>query len=465
MNNKKISFVFFGIMSIVAILFFAACTQSTVDSLTLNSIKIVVEGYEWGPAVSALVIEFDKDVSGVETDTFVVKTSKRSRTVTDAYNSDESGKRVDCATKYITLELSVKYDTASNSVEASPFFYDINTGRNTWNKYTVNLNFVQGKSLTLGLSRIGGGTDFSYTVDCEKDRIIPQIVDWAKDTYTYTNGNKKVTLSRASWAPNGVVDDGVKNPVIIWLHGGGEGGTDIDIALLGGEVTALTTENDVNVQKYFRKDGCAGAYVFAVQAPTMWMDKTGNGEYNTPLRGEGNGTRQDSYYTEALFEAISDYVDNNTDIDKSRIYIGGCSNGGYMTLNLALTYEDYFAAYYPICQGYKSINVSDEALQKIAKQNIWFVLSVDDNTIAPDVYTLPLYARLVSIGASNVHLTLFDRVTGMDCKEAVYAGHWAWVKVLNDEVKKQFDNELIAGEQYLVPENCNKDGNLWQWLS
>ena len=68
--------------------------------------------------------------------------------------------------------------------------------------------------------------------------------------------------------------------MIVWLHGGGEGGTDIEIALLGSKVTALTDEN---IQQNFEDESRDGAYVLAVQCPTMWMDGDGNGTMNNAV--------------------------------------------------------------------------------------------------------------------------------------------------------------------------------------
>ena len=43
---------------------------------------------------------------------------------------------------------------------------------------------------------------------------------------------------------------------------------------------------------------------------------------------------------------IKAYVAQHPDIDPKRIYVGGCSNGGYMALKLILKEPAYFAAGY-----------------------------------------------------------------------------------------------------------------------
>lgn len=48
---------------------------------------------------------------------------------------------------------------------------------------------------------------------------------------------------------------------------------------------------------------------------------------------------------------IQEYVAKNPDIDPNRIYIGGASNGGYMTMLMIRDYPNYFAAAFPVCEG------------------------------------------------------------------------------------------------------------------
>ena len=63
-----------------------------------------------------------------------------------------------------------------------------------------------------------------------------------------TKKNEKVDLQYAAYEPK-KLQSGNKNPLIIWLHGQGEGGTDPDITLLGNKVTALTKED---IQNHFK---------------------------------------------------------------------------------------------------------------------------------------------------------------------------------------------------------------------
>ncbi len=435
--------------------------EASAATIGATKAYAIVQGYEWGPAVPKVVLEFADDVIGVENDTFAVSFSNRARTVTAAYNSDENGVESEDYTHYVAIEMTVQYNVNS------PFSYNMSTGRNTWVAniaFTVTVN--AGKSFTAGDLTYEGGDTFTYSAGAA-DRKVPQTASWTKDTVHYTGEGKDITLQRASWAPEGAESDSGKNPLVIWLHGAGEGGTDIDIDLLGNEVTALTTENETNLQHYFAQYGLKGAYVLAVQTPTMWMD-SGNGSYNN---GSGTG-KQESYYTEALWQAITTYVESNSDVDTNRIYLGGCSNGGYMTMNMAFEHGDYFAAFYPICEAYDNSRISDEMIEGIKDYNIWFLQSSDDGTVAPNSSTVPTFFRLLQAGAENVHFTFTEHVTAVDDPTATnggiqgtYMGHWSWIMAFNDVLSKEFDNDTITAQSDITFANCTKDGNLWAWLA
>src|SRR5699024_10804790 len=142
-------------------------------------------------------------------------------------------------------------------------------------------------------------------------------------TFAYTDADYgDINLTYASFTPDTKKS---KRPLIILLHGAGEGGTDSRIALYGNKVVALASEK---IQSYFD-----GAYVLVPQASTMWMD-SGEGEYTK--------TGQ-SKYTKALVALIKEYMDKKS-IDRDRIYLGGGSNGGYMTINLHLENTELFTA-------------------------------------------------------------------------------------------------------------------------
>ena len=142
----------------------------------------------------------------------------------------------------------------------------------------------------------------------------------------------------------------------------GEGGTDPTLVLLGNRVTALS---EVTVQQYFPENGAA---VLAPQCPTMWMDTDGQQHWKDENVFASNGR---SFYTEVLKGLIRKYLQLHPEIDRSRIYIGGCSNGGFMTLNMILAMPDTFAAAFPICPAYHQAWMTPKRIREFAKVPMW----------------------------------------------------------------------------------------------
>jgi predicted peptidase len=242
--------------------------------------------------------------------------------------------------------------------------------------------------------------------------------------YTYS---EKLTMSYATFTPKVKKD---KAPLIIWLHGGGEGGTDPTVPLLGNKAANYAGES---IQSIFE-----GAYVLSPQCPGAWMHNT---------QGVGTQGKDNDIYNEGLMALIKDYVKANPSIDPSRIYVGGCSNGGYMALKLIFLYPDYFAAGYISALAYKSEYIPESDIQKIKNVPIWFVHSKDDKTTIPDITVVPVFDRLRKAGAKNVHFTYYDRVNDITNlyggKGFEYNGHWSWVYLHENLPRTDLDGSAV----------------------
>ncbi|MBQ5426425.1 MAG: prolyl oligopeptidase family serine peptidase, partial [Pseudobutyrivibrio sp.] len=262
--------------------------------------------------------------------------------------------------------------------------------------------------------------------------IYPQLAG-ADLSGTYT-GETGHTLTYGSFKP---AEDGKKHPLVIWLHGAGEGGKLNEIAVLGNEVSALYGDEFQEVM--------GGAYVLTPQTETFWLQYNEDGEW-------GTNPGKDSIYLKDVKGLIDQYIAENDGIDTNRIYIGGCSNGGFMTMDMILNYPDFFAAAFPICEAYMDSGITDAQLKGIKDLPVWFIYAANDDTVVPDNFEIPTIKRLEAMGA-NVHKSVFDdvhdnsgRFTGDDGKAYQYMGHWSWIYFFNNE--------------------CEEDGvNMWNWLA
>ncbi len=243
----------------------------------------------------------------------------------------------------------------------------------------------------------------------------------------------EIPLSYCFYRPKEADDHNV--PLLIWLHGAGEGGQEPLIAATGNKVVNLISPG---IQEMF-----GGAYLLAPQTPTMWMND-GSGEYTK----DGS-----SMYVEPLERLIADFIDGHEEIDRNRIYLGGDSNGGFMTMKMLLHNPDRYAAAFPVCEALADSAITDEDIASIAGKPIWFTHAKDDPVVAPDQYVVPTYKRLIAAGGKNIHFTFWDHIVDMtgkyfkeDGTPYTYIGHWAWIPMLNDQCTTDFDGSPVLWE-------------------
>jgi predicted esterase len=380
----------------------------------------VVEGFDWGPGVSRVILKMDESLSTVDPGKFAVFASRRSgcieitgeggageRTVITAYVSDPSGNRIESGT-HLTLVLQVSPMLALGS----PFAYVRGEGNcrgNVWVDYQMTiLDKITNKvwDTQVGLT----------SKELERFDLSGQ--------FTSREG---ISMSYAFHTPESSLDE---NPLVIWLHGGGEGGTDPSIPLLANKAANYASEE---IQAVFK-----GAYVLVPQCPGAWM----HNEQGVMTRGE-----EDDMYHGALMELIRDFVAAHPGIDTDRIYVGGCSNGGYMSLKLILEHPKYFAAGYISALAYRSQYISDEQIKNIKHVPIWFVHAADDGTTIPENTVLPVYKRLMDAGAKNVHLSYYEHVIDLSGLFGGagyhFPGHWSWIYCHVNQCWQDFDGSPV----------------------
>lgn len=128
---------------------------------------------------------------------------------------------------------------------------------------------------------------------------------------------------------------GRKFPLVIFLHGLGERGTDNEKQLIHGGQMFL---NPATREKY-------PAYVLFPQCPesAFWAYR------HIPASYENMKTEEEM---PAPFKAVKELIDeyiSHPEIDRSRVYIMGLSMGGAATYDMVARFPDMFAAAIPIC--------------------------------------------------------------------------------------------------------------------
>lgn len=446
------------------------------------SYTTITRGYDWGPAMDQVVIHFNEPLEGSEINEriFQVKSIRNfkdfsfktfsfaeeatdhisEREIINAYVSDSRGNAEKNGSN-ITLALKV----GPNLTEGAPFKYNVATSYNEYVETSYELSVKPGQSISTleGKELIFQPTDannYKEDIQVKSDAFVHN------QPFTHAG----VELLYASYKPEDVGDENASKPLVIWLHGAGEGGEDTTIPLLGNEASNLVSEE---YQEYLGENG---AYVLVPQNKTIWMDVDGTRTYATDVEGS-NG---ESYYTKALMALINDFVENNPDIDQNRIYIGGCSNGGYMTVNMVASYPEYFAAGFPICPPYLPEWITDERVDAMLEVPLWFTHALTDAVVKIaegeggmfdyqptldengkpmllDLNTNAIYNRLVSAGHESVYYSMFDKVEDTSGKyfqeDGVtpheYMGHWSWIYALNNECVENINGEEVSLFEWL----------------
>jgi predicted peptidase len=415
------------------------------DPLTVD---YLVEGYEFGPAICGVKLNLEGKVKATDLANvqFNVKTNNTNRNILSVDLCDPEGEIINATeSNYIRFSLEVTSSTYSASGGAQCFSY---TNMNDW---MSNIRAeVSIKSGTL----IAGEDSFSnLTVNRIRSRIVTSTREWGEAKSHTAEG---YTLTYKGFEPDRLREDGVLNPLVIWLHGAGEGGTDPDIAILGNDVTEL---GNPQIQSHFIKGQQKGAYVLAAQTPTMWMNSGS---------GTNNGGTGHSIYTKTLKSLIDKFIADNGDIDTKRIFVGGCSNGGYMTMEMAVNYGNFFRGFYPCCEAYSDSFVEDSDIAKLKDLPMWFIHAANDRTVNPSNFTLATYQRLINAGAKDIHLSYFTDVRGTqgNPRGNNYDGHWSWIYIFRDEV--QYDqadpNNISAPSTVPVKDANGNTVNLFDWM-
>lgn len=172
-----------------------------------------------------------------------------------------------------------------------------------------------------------------------------------------------------------------QKPLIVFISGDGEKGTDLEKVKINGPLKYLKTHE-------------LDAYVLAPQCK-----------------------EEEKWSIESIYELILK-VQKENKIDPSRIYVTGLSSGGWAAWNLALSYPDKFAAVVPI-SGFVDL-IELESACKIANIPTRIFHGLLDDVVKVD-YAIAIYKELKKCNAKDVQLTIFDD-----------AGHDSWTRVYDN---------------------------------
>ena len=223
------------------------------------------------------------------------------------------------------------------------------------------------------------------------------------DAFSYhTGGGLKYRL----YSPHGCRG---RRPLIVWLHGGGEGASLPD-NYYDNETTLRANRGALGFATGEAQRIFGGAYVIAPQSTSFWIE---------------DGPR----FAPQIREIIGDLVRKQA-IDLKRILVAGCSNGGYMSIEMTTVYPDLFAASVPICGVVAPFRpggpplVPDDKLVRISTPT-WLVASLDDTTVNPQANSIHAHDLI-----PDSRITLYDHVIRNGYQ---FPGHWSWIYVARND--------------------------------
>jgi len=193
-------------------------------------------------------------------------------------------------------------------------------------------------------------------------------------------------------------DKATKYPLVVFLHGSGERGS--DNAKQIGYIAGLTTNKELR-----EKFPC---FVIAPQCPDekKWVEMPWDGI-------TGDAPKETSPVQQSLLGAL-DSLAKEFSLDPDRLYITGLSMGGYGTWDLITRFPDKWAAAIPICGG------GDKARAGLAKPvPVWAFHGADDTVVLP-VRTQDMVDGLRAAGG-RASYTLYPAVS-----------HDAWIQAYSE---------------------------------
>ncbi|MFZ2322510.1 MAG: prolyl oligopeptidase family serine peptidase [Ignavibacteriaceae bacterium] len=191
----------------------------------------------------------------------------------------------------------------------------------------------------------------------------------------------KITLSAnyLLYLPQEYADSDKEFPLVLFLHGAGERGDDLEKVKIHG-IPKLINEGK--------------EFPFIVVSPQC---------------------PENMFWSTDILSALLDEIEANYRVDKNRIYVTGLSLGGNGTWSLALAEPHRFAAIAPVC-GWSVLSVACT----IKHLPIWVFHGAKD-TVVPISASEQMVERLKSCG-SNVKFTVYPEAT-----------HDSWTETYNNE--------------------------------
>lgn len=397
-------------IALIGVLFFSAtitgCSgagnNANKQTLESSNVTLITKVLPYGEVGYAVVCDFGDKVDGsqLKAEGFkvdvTVDNKTETRTVTRVYTNDEIALSKESKEgQYVVIELDSEDENAGTiGFDEESFLSYIND---------INYKITQKSDI-----KTQGNKVFKAIDNVENSNVVTPIVDeFQKLTYEDKSGN---TMDYRLFEPK--KEDNKKYPLVLFLHGSGERGSDNELQLRGNEGALVWADPEQQEKN--------PAYVLAPQVKAQ--------EELTVY-----WTEEPNYST--MFNLLNETIEKY-DIDKDRIYVVGMSNGGIGTWNIIEKNPDLFAAAVPICgigdienielEGeYKPL--ADNSIFKDIKDMPIWVFHAEDDPLVDVRYSRDAVKAIQGLGGKSIKYTEYPEGTVMPM------GHFSWVPALQDK--------------------------------
>ncbi len=451
MKKTKIAAVLCALLAAAGMVFTSCASVKVTAADCAPSAALMGTVTDAGQVVSCIRIDFGKDfrVEGITADTFTVH-AKASNP--DYIPADQMSFGIGEADRAV-----VKVETRDQAVY---LWLDQSTGATLSYLYPAARNIpvvldytvTQNTPVTL-TDKKGNVLDAAYVSEVAVSSAI--VEDSETVHFESVTGSEGINYQ--------FCDAGKADTLIVWFHGNGEG----DFASSGNNVAQmLANRGTVAWATEEAQEIFGGAHVMAFQAPDTWYYAQKDGLL-------------DAAYAEIQAVAQSKGV--------KKIYVSGCSAGGYMTTRMIIKYPDLFDAAMINCpaldvaDGRGGETPTDDELETIraSRTAIWLVQADDDTTVRTADCSVRLFNILTEgepLLTSSVEqdlvsdftteetsdgkykLTLYKTVMGADGTSKIvvpedydldgiytateYSNHWSWIYTLRNNPKDAEGNSI-----------------------
>ncbi|MBF2532942.1 prolyl oligopeptidase family serine peptidase [Listeria seeligeri] len=387
-----------SLLLMVTAVFAVGCSSSdSGEKIASKNTTLVTQVIDKGEVGSAIIIDYKGSVTGNElsnTD-FSVFAGDKSRGIKAVYASKDATVGTPAAKgNYVVIELNPADDNAST------LSFDVEK----FNNERANLTYTVKQNSDIK----AGGKDYVETSALKVENVVSPILDEFK-AGELKDGS--TTMPYRMYSPKASKD---KKPLIVFLHGSGERGDDNELQLLGNDGPAT-----------FAGAAFQSTTPSYVLAPQVEWDEARNGWFT-----EGK--------TETVKKLIDQVITENDDIDTSRIYLTGVSNGATGVWKMLTENPDFYAAAAPIAgymydkdaefvvngtSRYLEPNPADAA--KIKDIPIWAYQAEDDQVNSVEG-TKSAVKAIQDAGGEKVQMTIYP--AGL----VTPSPHASWEKAYND---------------------------------